>query len=108
MQLGDVVDDLVHRQKGEVDRHHLGHGPQPRDGRAGRRADDDTFGDRGIAHALLAELVEETAGDGIGAAPLADFLAHDEHPLVAVHFFAQGLADRLTNCHACHMLLPLT
>ena len=97
VELGDVIDDRVHGQEGEVDRHQLGHGAQARDGRAGRGAGDDTFGDGRILHALLAELIEEAAGDSVGAAPLTDLLAHNEHPLVAVHLFSKGLADGLTN-----------
>ena len=54
-----VVDDLVHRQQREVDRHELDDGPQAGHRRADAHADDRVLGDRRVAHALLAELLEQ-------------------------------------------------
>jgi len=92
---GRVVDDGVHGQEGEVDRHDLGDRAQAGHGRADRRAGDGHLRDRRVAHAPGTELVEEAARHGVGAAPHADFFAHDEHALVALHLFAQGAAQRL-------------
>ena len=43
-------------------------------------ADDAELGDRGVADALLAEAVDEVAGDAERAAVHADVLAEQEHP----------------------------
>jgi hypothetical protein len=55
---GGVVDDLVHRQQGEVDGHDLDDRPQPSHGRADAHPDDRVLRDRGVAHPFLPELVE--------------------------------------------------
>ncbi len=78
-----VVDDLVERQQREVDRHQLHHRAQARHRRADAHADDRVLGDRRVAHAALAELLEQAVGDLEGAAEDADVLAHQHHALVA-------------------------
>ncbi len=102
VNFGRVVDDGVQRQKGEVDGHELGHRSQTAHRRADGHAADGHLRNGRVAHALLAELVIEAACDGIGAAPDADLLAHDEHPLVAVHLLAQRVGDRLPHRDQCH------
>ena len=54
-----VVDDLVHREQREVDRHQLDDRAQPGHRGADAHADDRVLGDRRVAHALLAELLEQ-------------------------------------------------
>ena len=54
-----VVDDLVEREQREVDRHQLDDGAQARHRRADAHADDRVLGDRRVAHALLAELLQQ-------------------------------------------------
>ena len=73
-----VVDDLVHRQQREVDRHQLDHRAQAGHRRADAHPDDRVLGDRRVAHALLAELVEQPGGDLERAVEDADVLAHQE------------------------------
>src|SRR5581483_6539119 len=90
-----VVDDLVEREQREVDRHQLHHRPQPRHRRADAHADDRVLGDRRVAHAPLAELLEQPLGDLEGAAEDADVLAHQHHALVAAQLLAQSRAERL-------------
>ena len=90
-----VVDDLVEREQREVDRHELDHGAQPGHGGTDAHADDGVLGDRGVAHALLAELLEQPRGDLEGAVEDADVLAHEHDVLVAQHLLAQGLVERL-------------
>ena len=58
VQFGCMIHDLIHRQKGKVDGHQLCHGPEASDGCTGGRAHNDTFCDRGVAHALLTKLVQ--------------------------------------------------
>ena len=54
-----VVDDLVEREQREVDRHQLDDRAQAGHRRADAHADDRVLGDRRVAHALLAELLEQ-------------------------------------------------
>src|SRR5581483_12468284 len=51
--------------------------------------------DRRVAHALLAELVEQPGGHLERAVEDADVFAHQHHRLVAVHLLAQRLVERL-------------
>ena len=97
-----MVDDLVHRQQREVDRHQLDDRAQAGHRRADAHADDRVLGDRRVAHALLAELLEQPGGDLEGAVEDADVLAHQEHVLVALHLLAQRLVERLAVAHDGH------
>jgi hypothetical protein len=101
-QLGSVIHDLVHCQEGEVDRHQLGHRLQSGHRCSVGGADDHPFGDRRIEDALGPEMVVEALGDGVGAAPDADFFAEDDDALVAFHLLPQRLRDRLAHCQRRH------
>ena len=101
-----VVDDLVHRQQREVDRHQLDHRAQAEHRRAHSHADDRVLRDRRVAHALLAELLEQSGGDLEGALEDADVLAHEEDVLVLVHLLAQGLVEGLAIAHGGHQPPP--
>ena len=79
-----VVDDLVHRQQREVDRHELHDRAQAGHRRADAHADDRVLGDRRVAHALLAELLEQAGGDLERAVEDADVLAHEHDVRVAL------------------------
>ncbi len=83
VDVGRVVDDLVEREQREVDRHQLHHRTQAGHRRADAHADDRVLGDRRVAHAALAELLQQAVGDLEGAAEHADVLAHQHHALVA-------------------------
>ena len=93
---GRVVDHLVEREQAEVDRHHLDDRPHPAEGGADPRADEGRLGERGVPHALGAELVEQPEADGERASVAPDVLAHQEDPFVrrerVAHRCAHGLA----------------
>ena len=57
--LGGVVDDLVHRDEQEVHRHDLDHRALAEHRGPDARADEPLLGDRRVADAIGAELVEE-------------------------------------------------
>jgi hypothetical protein len=95
VDLRGVVDDLVHGEQREVDRHDLDDRAQAQHGRAHRGADEALFGDGGVADPALAELLEHPLGDLVGALEDPDLLAHEHHVLVAVHLRAQGLSQSL-------------
>ena len=97
-----MVDDLIHRQESEIDRHQLSHGPQACHSRSGGCAYDNSLSNWGIAYALLAEFIQEAAGDCVSAAPRANFFPHYEDPLIADHLLPQCLADCLAICYVCH------
>src|SRR5262249_54874383 len=100
VDLGGVVDDLVHRQQAEVDRHDLHDRPRAGHRRADRRADEALLGDRRVAHALLAELLQQALGDAVGPVEHPDLLAQDEHPVIAGQLLAQREPQRLADGHA--------
>ena len=64
--------------------------------------DDRVLRDRGVAHAPVAELLQQAVGDLEGAVEHADVLAHEEHVLVALHLLAQRLVERLAVAHDRH------
>src|ERR671915_403997 len=101
-----VVDDLVHREQREVDGHDLDHRPQADHGRADAHADDGVLGDRRVAHALLAEVLEEALRDLEGALEDPDVFAHDEDVLVGLHLLAKRLVERLAVAHRGHQSAP--
>ena len=51
------------------------------------------WGDSSGAH--LAELLEESLRDLVGAVVQTDLLSHEEDAVVVVHLFAQGLVQRV-------------
>src|SRR3954464_9888659 len=62
---------------------------------ADAHADDRVLGDRRVADALLAELLEQPVGDLEGAVEHPDVLAHQVDLLVALHLLAERLVERL-------------
>ena len=99
---GGVVDDLVERQQGEVDRHQLDDRSQPPHRRADADADDRVLGDRRVADAPLTELVEQPFGHLERALEAADVLAHHEDRLVAAHLLGHRVAQRLSHPQRRH------
>ena len=97
--LGRVVDDLVHRDEQEVQRHDLHDRALAEHRGADAGAHEALLGDRGVAHAVGPELVEQTRGDLVGAVEDADLLAHHEDALVARELLAQRKAQGLAVGH---------
>ncbi len=95
MHLAGDVHELVEAARDEVRELHLAHRPHPDHGRADRGADDPRLGERGVHHAIGAELLDEPVGDLERATEHADVLAHQEHALVGTQLVAQGGGDRL-------------
>ncbi len=93
--LGRLVDDLLERERQEVLVHDLDDRAHARHRRADARADDRHLGDRRVAHALRAELVEQPLRDAHRAAHLGDVLAHDEDVVVLAHRAGERVADGL-------------
>src|ERR1700687_3583906 len=91
-----TIDHLIHREQREVYSHQFDYRSEPAHRGADPRADNSQFGDRSIADALFAVNGEQSVGDLECAAEVADLLAHDEDPLVAVEFLTQ----RLVQCFA--------
>ena len=69
----------------EVGELQLDDGTLAHPGGADRRADEPLLGDRGVDHALVAELVERPGGDAERAAERADVLAEQEDAVVLAH-----------------------
>ena len=73
----------------------LGDRAQAVDGRTDRGADDHRLGERGVDHAIVAELAPQAVRGEEHAALLADVLAQDDDGLVAPHLLGHAVADRL-------------
>ena len=93
--LGGGVDDLVEREQREVPRHELDDRAQADHRRADADAGEAELGDRRVDDAHLAEFLEQALGDLVRALVDADFLAHEEDAVVALHLFAQRLVERV-------------
>ena len=98
-QLRRLVDDLLHRERGEVGELELEDRAQAGQRRADRDAGAAELGDRRVHHPVRAEAVDEIAGHLEGAAVDADVLAHQDHPLVALEGDPHRVADRLGVAH---------
>ena len=90
-----LVDDLLERDRQEVLVHDLDDGAHALHRRADPGADDRHLGDRGVADALRAELLEEPLRDAHRAAHLGDVLAHQEDVLVGAHRLGERVAHGL-------------
>ena len=66
-------------------------------------ADDAGLGERGVVHAVGAELVGEPVGGAEDAAELADVLAEHDDARVAAHLGPEGVVDGLDHRHARHV-----
>src|SRR3954469_6274212 len=95
MHLRRDVDKLIEAAGDEVRELHLAHRPHALGRRADGGADDRALGERGIQHALRAELLVEAVGDLERATKRADVLAQAEDRRVAAHLLPQSLRDRL-------------
>ena len=82
IDLGRLIDQLVHDQRDEIAEHHLEHRPLPGHGGANRDAEGAGFRDRRIDHALAAELREQPFGLLEHAAGGADVLAHHDDRVI--------------------------
>src|SRR5579859_7267529 len=97
--LRGVVDHLIHGDQQEVDRHDLDDRALAEHRRADAGTDEALFGDRRVADAVGAELLEQAGGHLVGAVEYADLLAHYEHASVAVHLLAHRQAQCLAVAH---------
>ena len=55
------------------------------------------LGDRRVDHPAGAEFLQQALADLVGALIFGDFLAHQEHQLVAAHFFRHGVAQGIAH-----------
>jgi hypothetical protein len=92
-----MVDDHVHRYRGEIHQHDLGHRLVAGQAHPDRRADDRLLGDRRRAAALLSILGRQALADPHDAAFLriADILAEHEYFGVLGHGIMQRPIERL-------------
>ena len=103
-----LADDLVEGGVDEVRELDLGDGDEAVQGGADGDADDGRLGQRGVQHARLAKAGVEAVGRPEHAALLAHVLAHDEHPVVALHLLGDGGAHRLDHPHLSHRTKQLS
>src|SRR5665213_606257 len=97
------VDELIHRLHGEVEGHELDDRLQAGECRANTQAGKAVLGDRRIDDALLAELLQQSLRNLVGALIFGDFLAHHEDIPVAPHLLGHGVAQRFAHGHGDHL-----
>jgi hypothetical protein len=95
MDLGRLIDDLLHCQRHEVGELQLEHRLHAGNGRADGRTRNAELADRRVDDALRAETMDEVARHTECAAVDADVLAEQENPLVRLHRLGKPFADRL-------------
>ena len=105
VRLGRAVDELVERERDEVDEHDLQHGPQARLRGADRHARDGRLADRRVDHARRAELLDQAGGGRVGPA-LGDVLAEHEDAAVGSHGGGERTGDRLDVGRLSHRRRP--
>jgi hypothetical protein len=98
MDLGGLIDELVHHERDEIAEHHLEHRPLARHGGADRHAERARFGDRRVDHALGAEFGEQAFGLLEHAAGRGHVLAEEGDGGIAAHLAEQGFEHRGPIC----------
>ena len=91
--LGNVVQDLVRGDEAEGPGHELDDGLEAVHRGADGEAREAVLADGRVDDALGAELVEHALADLVRAVVLRDFLAHQEHAVVAAHLLRHRLAE---------------
>ena len=104
--LGELVGDIVEADRDEVREHDLGDRLQSGHRRAHGGAEDRLLGDRRVAHAQRAELLEQPDGRLEHAAGLGDVLAEEHHVGVARHFLRDAADDRVAISQFRHAKPP--
>ena len=104
VELGRVVDELVHGQRDEVHEHDLHHRTQARQGRADGHAHDGAFADGRVHHPVRAQLLGDALGDSEGTSQ-RHVLAKDIDGSVLSHLGQQSRADRLKITQLRHIHL---
>src|SRR6059036_64689 len=89
-----VVDDLIHRQEGKVERHHLDDRAESRHGRPDGQAGEAQLGDRRVHDATRTKFFQEPLADLEGALVIGHILPYQEDSVVPAHLLAQGLVQR--------------
>jgi hypothetical protein len=97
VDLGGVVNNSIKGKKSEIDGHELSNRTKAVHRRAGGCTANNHLSDGGISNAFLAEFVVKTSGYRVGSAPDANLLSHDEYILVAFHFLAKRVGNRLSH-----------
>src|ERR1019366_9292848 len=95
MQLAGDVDQLIESAGDEVGELHLADRTHADDRRADGAADDRLLGDRGVEHAVDAELLLQARRDLERPAECADVLAEQQNAVVFAQRDAQGVRDRI-------------
>src|SRR5690606_10033765 len=91
-----IVDDLVERDEGEVERHELDNRPEPLERSTNSDSGKACFGDWCIDHTLRPELFEHAFAHFVRSVVLGDFLTHEENILIPLHFLDHRRPDRFT------------
>ena len=102
VRLRRLVHELVERERQEVDEHDLDHGPQSRLRCADGNAADSRLGDRRVADALRAELLDEPLR-GAPRSAFRDVLTEHEYAWVGAHRLGQRVGDCPEVRRLCHV-----
>jgi hypothetical protein len=87
---------LVKRAQGKVPGHEFNDGPQADHRCTDAHTGKPSFGNRSVHYSALAETVKQSFRDFVGTIVVADFLPHEKHALVALHFFGHSFAQGFT------------
>ena len=93
MDLGGLVDHLVHDDRQEIAEHDVHDRTQAGHGRTDAEAAETSFRNRRVDDAILAELVDESGEHFEGGARLGHVFAHQDDVRIAPHLFGDGLFD---------------
>ncbi len=93
--LRGAVENLVHREKREIESHHFDHRPQTDHRGSGTQSGKPQLGDGGVHHPGAPEALEQALRYLEGALVFADFFPDEEDVGVAFHLFGERLIERL-------------
>src|SRR5437762_11127435 len=97
--LRKLVHDLVVGRPNEIGELNFRYGHETVERHADRTTNDAPLTERSVDHTVFAELVEESLGDAEDASDFSDVFSENHDALVAPHFDAKRVVDRLDHVH---------
>ena len=98
MDLGGLIDHLIHRQADEVAEHDVDDGSHSGHCGADGDASKARFGDRRVDHTVRSELIHQSGENFEWMAGFGNVFTADENLRIAAHFLGESFADGFGQC----------
>src|SRR5579885_2959795 len=106
-EFGGAINNQIAGEQAEVDGHEFENWAQAVERGTDSGSRNDFFSQGRIADALFAKFFKKSFTHSVGAAVSRDVFAQDKDALIALHFFANGLAQGITIGDCTHVVSSL-